>query len=56
MSRWNSHYDAIKCVLNNIKKIEMTCIELQMPIISKPREVAFLIEYYKVNDKFYLLI
>ncbi|XP_015368124.1 PREDICTED: uncharacterized protein LOC107164712 [Diuraphis noxia] len=44
-TRWNSYYDAIKCVVNNIEKIEMICIELQLPIISKPREVAFLIEY-----------
>jgi hypothetical protein len=56
VSRWNSYYDAIKCVVNNIKIIEMICIELQLPIISKPREVAFLIEYCKVNDTFYLLI
>lgn len=56
MSRWNSYYDAIKCVVNNFEKIEMICIELQLPIISKPREVAFLNEYCIVNDKFYLLI
>lgn len=56
MSRWNSYYDAIKCVVNHIEKIEMICIELQLPIISKPREVAFLNEYCKVNDKFNLLI
>lgn len=56
MFRWNSYYDAITCVVNHIEKIEIICIELQTPIISKPREVAFLNEYCKVSDKCCLLI
>lgn len=55
MFRWNSYYDAITCVVNHIEKIEIICIELQLPIISKPREVAFLNEYCKVSDKCCLL-
>lgn len=47
-SRWNSYYDAINCIVENIDKIDDICIKLELVSFSKPREVGFLKEYCKV--------
>jgi len=47
--RWNSFYDAMKCIMTNIDKINILCIDLQLPSISSPREVSFLKEYCDVH-------
>lgn len=49
VTRWNSFYDSIIIVVDNIDKMDEVFNELELPLISKPREVAFLIEYCKVN-------
>lgn len=49
MFRWNSYYDAIKCIVENIDKMENVYNDLQLPTISGPREVSFLQEYCNVN-------
>ncbi|XP_060860233.1 uncharacterized protein LOC132937431 [Metopolophium dirhodum] len=47
-TRWNSYYDAMKCILENIDKIEDVCNNLQLATISGPREISFLQEYCNV--------
>ncbi|XP_029346297.1 uncharacterized protein LOC107884470 isoform X2 [Acyrthosiphon pisum] len=47
-TRWNSYYDAMKCILENIDKIEDVCNDLQLTTISGPREISFLQEYCNV--------
>jgi len=47
--RWNSYYDAMKCILENIDKIKDVCNDLQLTSISGPREISFLQEYCNVN-------
>jgi len=54
--RWNSYYDAMKCVLINIDKINELCIDLQLPSISSPREVSFLKEYCEVYYYFFYVL
>jgi len=49
MFRWNSYYDAIKCIVENIDKIENVCNDLQLSTNSGSREISFLQEYYNVN-------
>jgi len=49
MFRWNSYYDAMTCIVQNIDKMENVCNDLQLPTISGPREVSFLQEYCNVN-------
>ncbi|KAF0753476.1 Uncharacterized protein FWK35_00014868 [Aphis craccivora] len=47
-TRWNSYYDAINCIVENIDKIDDICIKLELVSFSRPREVGFLKEYCKV--------
>lgn len=46
--RWNSFYDAIKCIVGNITKMEKVFEVVQLPPFAVQRDVSFLIEYCKV--------
>ncbi|KAF0716715.1 Uncharacterized protein FWK35_00031341 [Aphis craccivora] len=47
-TRWNSFYDAIKCIVSNLNKIDEVFSITSLPPFSRPRETLFLIEYCKV--------
>lgn len=46
--RWNSFYDAINLLRENIEKMDEVCAKLQVPFFTKPQDVDFLNEYCKV--------
>ncbi|KAL4083837.1 hypothetical protein QTP88_029153 [Uroleucon formosanum] len=46
--RWNSFYDAIKCIVSNLNKIDEVFSITSLQPFSRPRETLFLIEYCKV--------
>ncbi|KAL4083723.1 hypothetical protein QTP88_029039 [Uroleucon formosanum] len=47
-TRWNSFYDAIKCIVSNLNKIDEVFSITSLQPFSRPRETLFLIEYCKV--------
>ncbi|KAL4097877.1 hypothetical protein QTP88_022580 [Uroleucon formosanum] len=47
-TRWNSFYDSINLLCENIEKMDDVCAKLQVPFFTKPQDVDFINEYCKV--------
>uniref|UniRef100_A0A2S2Q420 Zinc finger BED domain-containing protein 4 n=1 Tax=Sipha flava TaxID=143950 RepID=A0A2S2Q420_9HEMI len=47
-TRWNSYYDAIKCIVDNFNKIDEVFSITSLSSLSRLRETTFLIGYCKV--------
>ncbi|KAL4154050.1 hypothetical protein QTP88_001883 [Uroleucon formosanum] len=47
-TRWNSFYDAIKCIVSNLNKIDEVFSITSLQPFTRPRETLILIEYCKV--------
>jgi hypothetical protein len=50
--RWNSYYDAIKCIVDNFNKIDEVFSITSLSSLSRLRETTFLIGYCKVYKIF----
>lgn len=53
--RWSSYYDAIKCIVDNLNKIDEVFSITSLSSLSRPRETTFLIEYCKVYKIFIII-